>query len=295
MAPVDSSDRHGDDKATGQQQQQELMSSFFPSPPSYYKHFTPENIALAKRFVARLHSSKRKDEPILAASEDRDGGQEQQDWVKVQEGILREMGESPDRIDSLRDVDLQLLVEAPDITEIEREGHWLSFGQVWPVREELPSLLDMGVKQLYSLSEDNFQGQPLCRGFFRLLGAVCAERLKDVLSFPPPRGFTFMTARRQALHTLLHTILLTYLRLLGVLIDGPPSLAAEQARMTGSAPDSSFLGTQADSLIDHIRVAAINIHHLCNEWRPIQARETLKLLMRAQIEERKARTRDMSA
>lgn len=98
--------------------------------------------------------------------------------------------------------------------------------------------------------------------------------------------------RRQALQALLHTLLHTYLRLLSILTAGPPSLTAEQAAFQ-SGTQGDVIKTQADTAIEHIRIAAINIHHLCNEWRPIQARENLKLLMRSQIEERRRRTSEV--
>lgn len=56
-----------------------------------------------------------------------------------------------------------------------------------------------------------------------------------------------------------------------------------------------MIKTQADTAIEHIKLAAINIHHLCNEWRPVQARENLKMVMRKQIEERKRRTAEVKA
>lgn len=100
------------------------------------------------------------------------------------------------------------------------------------------------------------------------------------------------TDRRQALQALLHTVLHTYLRLLSILADGPPSLAAEQvAFQTGK--QGQVIKVQADTAIEHIRLAAINIHHLCNEWRPVQARETLKMLMKEQIEARRRRTSEV--
>jgi mediator of RNA polymerase II transcription subunit 7 len=109
--------------------------------------------------------------------------------------------------------------------------------------------------------------------------------------------------RRQALHALLHTLLHTYLRLLGALTSGPPSLHAETSFLSSlsSAPPPNLdsaaaalaLRTQADAAVAHIRLASINVHHLCNEWRPVQARETLRALMRAQIAARRRKTDEL--
>jgi mediator of RNA polymerase II transcription subunit 7 len=80
---------------------------------------------------------------------------------------------------------------------------------------------------------------------------------------------------------------------LTILVQGPPSIVAEEAAFHAAPHDPAALKTQSDSAIEHIRLAAINIHHLCNEWRPIQARETMKLMMRNQIEDRKDRIAEM--
>jgi len=43
-------------------------------------------------------------------------------------------------------------------------------------------------------------------------------------------------------------------------------------------------------LVDHIRIAGTNMHYLINQLRPVQARETLKMMMRTMIDDRKAKT-----
>jgi len=99
--------------------------------------------------------------------------------------------------------------------------------------------------------------------------------------------------RRQALHSLLRTVLHTYLRLLSVLLQGPPSIPSEQEQF--KKDPSKLLTTQADQLIEHIKLCTINIHHICNEWRPVQAREMIKLILRNQIEERRERIEEMKS
>jgi len=74
-------------------------------------------------------------------------------------------------------------------------------------------------------------------------------------------------------------MLRTHLDVLNVLLLPPPTLQAMES------PQSDI-----GHLVDHIRVAATNMHYLVNELRPIQARETLKLMMRAMIDDRKAKT-----
>lgn len=89
--------------------------------------------------------------------------------------------------------------------------------------------------------------------------------------------------RREALRRLLQTLLLSYLQLVHSIVQGPPSIAHH-------GPDET---TNGQRLIAHIRTTAINMHHLCNELRPVQARETLKSMLREQIDERKRRTEEL--
>jgi heme exporter protein D len=58
---------------------------------------------------------------------------------------------------------------------------------------------------------------------------------------------------------------------------GPTSLS------TPAGPTTS----KTDQIVSHIELAAFNIHGLCNELRPRQARETLKLIMRQQAREKR--------
>ena len=89
--------------------------------------------------------------------------------------------------------------------------------------------------------------------------------------------------RREALRRLLQTLLLSYLQLVHSILQGPPSIVHHAADET----------TNGQRLIAHIRTTAINMHHLCNELRPVQARETLKSMLREQIDERKRRTDEL--
>lgn len=141
----------------------------------------------------------------------------------------------------------------------------------------------MGVKQLYATPND-FEGSRFCIS----PASILSSGLNLTSLLPTDR-----TGRRRALHALLHTLLHTYLRLLTILVQGPPSLLAEEAALHAAPHDPSALKTQSDSAVEHMRIAAINIHHLCNEWRPIQARETMKLMMRNQIDERTLRIGEM--
>lgn len=100
-----------------------MMSSFFPSPPSYISHFTPSNVALAHRLVAL---------PSFSYEEYR-RDYSPATWKDRQATLLEELDTSQDVTDSVRDLDLVTLVKPPDVSLIEEDGHWMSFGQAWPV------------------------------------------------------------------------------------------------------------------------------------------------------------------
>jgi len=84
--------------------------------------------------------------------------------------------------------------------------------------------------------------------------------------------------RSEALKSLLNTVLHSYLDLIGLVLRGPPSIRTAE---DGGGPSA------IQQNLDHIRTVCINMHQLLNELRPAQARETLKLLMRSQIEIRR--------
>ena len=98
------------------------MSSFFPSPPAAYRSFTPRNLALARQLVAHPAFVPLRSLP--------DGTPNNYD------DILRDLHVGQEEIDRLNaaSLDLTTLVKPPDVDLIEEDGHWMAFGQVWPVR-----------------------------------------------------------------------------------------------------------------------------------------------------------------
>ncbi|KAK4053596.1 hypothetical protein OIO90_003835 [Microbotryomycetes sp. JL221] len=142
-------------------------------------------------------------------------------------------------------------LDPPDIDDVVKTGSYNVFGDTWPVDEQLPSLGDMGVTEMFDKSQD----------------------------------------RTQSLLTLLRAMLVTYTQLVSALLEPPPSLSAiEQAQQQGQVEPGQEPPTDPERLVEHIRLISINMHHLVNELRPIQARETLKNMMRQQIERRKTKT-----
>lgn len=77
--------------------------------------------------------------------------------------------------------------------------------------------------------------------------------------------------RVAALQTLAKSLLLNYVELVGVL---------------GLVPE------RFPEKVEHIRIILINMHHLINEYRPHQARETLISMMQEQLVEQKTKLTD---
>ncbi|GAA5846310.1 hypothetical protein JCM11251_008028 [Rhodosporidiobolus azoricus] len=112
------------------------------------------------------------------------------------------------------------------------------------------------------------------------------EKLPSLEEMGVQETFERGADRKQSLQTLLRTLLLTYTQLLDALLAPPPSLAHPRPPL----PDGSQPPTDPERLSEHMRLIAINMHYLVNELRPVQARETLKQMMREQIALRRAKT-----
>ncbi|KAM0786003.1 hypothetical protein ACM66B_006821 [Microbotryomycetes sp. NB124-2] len=139
-------------------------------------------------------------------------------------------------------------LDPPDVDDIIKHGSYSVFGDTWPVEEQLPSLADMGVREMFDKGHE----------------------------------------RSQSLSTLLRAMLVTYTQLVSSLLQPPPSLEATERYM--AQHDGQEPPTDPERFVEHIRLISINMHHLVNELRPVQARETLKNMMRQQIERRRAKT-----
>lgn len=115
------------------------------------------------------------------------------------------------------------------------DGPYRSFGEIWQTEDKLPTLSDTGIKQLYSNSEGN------------------QDRIFE-------------------LKKLLHSLLIQFIELAGIMSISPESFPAK---------------------IEDIRVLLINMHHLLNEYRPHQSRESLILLMESQLEDKRREIADL--
>ncbi|KAI5807914.1 MED7 protein-domain-containing protein [Peziza echinospora] len=126
-----------------------------------------------------------------------------------------------------------------------------SFGETWMIPDVLPTLPQMGITQLYTdpttTSTDSITTSP-------------APATASTTTSPPSN------TRALSLLRLSKSLLLSYLELLSLLSVNP--VASTQK-------------------VSDLRTIIINMHHLINEYRPHQARETLILMMEEQIEKSK--------
>ena len=154
------------------------------------------------------------------------------------------------------------------------DGEWRVFGARYRLKDELPRLEDGQIRRLFPEPE---------------------ERDQDGKHFD----------RATILKRLAKSLLLNFLELNGLLATQPEAVrhitqasiypAASLAKhfslhCIGIGVRVSNTDIQAEDKITDIRDLFINFHHLINEYRPHQARESLISLMQSQLDRRRAET-----
>lgn len=166
---------------------------------------------------------------------------------------------------SLPDFDLKRELEPPNVDWIEEDGGYTVFGQLWPIPDKTPTLEELGIPVLY----------------------------------PPDNA-----DRKELLLTLLQTLLQTYREIIADLLKPAqpydvwvsavpdPSLSVEDPQQQkGTNPGFWTQSTEAKDGLKHIQNVVANMQFLINELRPVQAKETLKLIMQMQLERRRQETK----
>ncbi|KAJ9475533.1 Mediator of RNA polymerase II transcription subunit 7 [Pseudozyma hubeiensis] len=269
----------GDNAVAGPSNSNQISTSFFPPPPQVYKKFTKRNL----RYLDILNShALANDEPswdqldatqrlerqnaILrhhTSTTSKTSASEQQDDdvdMAVVEDIADDQGS-----DGLPDFDLKAELEPPNVDWIEEDGGYTVFGQLWPIPDVTPSLEQLGIPVLYPLEG---------------------------------------TDRKELLLTLLRTLLQTYREITGDLLKPAqpydvwvpavpdPNLTPEQQQQQmATNPGFWTQSTEAKDRLKHMQNVVVNMQFLINELRPVQAKETLKLIMQMQLERRKQETK----
>lgn len=155
------------------------------------------------------------------------------------------------------DWDILLEMEPPNVDWIKQDGSYKCFGEQWPIEDMLPSLEQMGMPRLF-----------------------------------PVKG-----NRSDILLTLLRTLLKSYLSLVNLILFTPQEYFTADKDPLSGQPNSD-LGQWRFVTQDRAREindVCINITHLLNEIRPLQAREQLRDLMRSQLERRQQETKLIQA
>lgn len=169
----------------------------YPPPPPYYKFFTAENVSKVNQ------------------------------WIKEYEDpVTHELLQVPED-------ELQFLIPP---SRPEGETYRL-FGNVWQFEDRMPTLTEMGVKQLFE-SEDGTSNEDQSSSLTRI----------------------------NELKKLFKSLLLNFLEIIGIVSKNP---------------------TLYPPKLEDIRIILINIHHLLNEYRPHQARESLILMLANQVQSKK--------
>ncbi|KAI9803569.1 MAG: hypothetical protein M1825_001912 [Sarcosagium campestre] len=131
-----------------------------------------------------------------------------------------------------------------------------SFGDYYNLDARLPSLAEQGIEQLYTSPVTPSLSQPA--DTTSTTAAAAATAVEEDSSW-----------RTSALSKISKSLLVNFLELVGVLSVDP---------------------SQYGPKIEHLRTLFINAHHLLNEYRPHQARETLILMMEEQLAATRAET-----
>lgn len=122
--------------------------------------------------------------------------------------------------------------------EVPRANQYRGYGSLWALENSIPSLKDLGWKQLYSDEDELITSQ----------------------------------AKIDELHKLLDSLLLNFLELVG-------GVSVE--------PSKFYLK------IEDLKLILINMNHLLNTYRPHQTRESLIMLLKKQIESKRAEINDI--
>ncbi len=146
-----------------------------------------------------------------------------------------------------------------------------SFGNLWQINDKIPKLKDMGVTQLYpssdSISQDVTNEDPITHESTTTTTITTTDPAKiDPKTNPEPGEELSSFERIQQLNKLLKSLLLNFLELIGIM---------------GVSPE------QFPNKLENIHTILLNFHHLLNEYRPHQSRESLILLLTKQIESKK--------
>lgn len=208
------------------------LASTYPFPPSYFTYFTDENVKKVKEF-------------------------EKQSGLKAGSNNSNNPGSSnnpgnPTQNEPPFPLSVLIPPKKPD-TKVYR-----SFGNQWQFNNAIMSLKDVGIPQLYDVDE-----QKEDEGGVKQDGIKKEEEEEEKEGRGKAEKKANTHTRSQELKKLVHSLLIKFVELCGVM-----SLSPEQFPAT----------------VEEMRVILINAHHLMNEYRPHQSRESLLMLLQQQVD-----------
>lgn len=279
------------------------IADLYPPPPPYYKFFTDKNIARVNEWIKK-HEYRQPNDQLEdigkenstaaqptndvanpSSSDNEDNNKDNQE-SKDENAIKGKESESDQdklkkgELDKYPENELQFLLPPK-----KPEGQtYRLFGNIWQFEDRIPTLTEMGVEQLYSddvtaTNEETIKPEikPEQNG---QAGGQLTVRDEDHTSRDQETPKTKKEQETQLnlqdqsaslkrineLKKLFKSLLLNFLELIGIISKNP---------------------TLYPTKLEQIRIILINIHHLLNEYRPHQARESLILMLTNQLKSKR--------
>ncbi|ANB15256.1 Med7p [Sugiyamaella lignohabitans] len=234
------------------------ISSVYPPPPWYYKHFTKANIEKFEQLQRERKEQKPNDLETTIKGEQGNDGIQPTVSVKIETETSEpsQPAELAKTVDESSEKPLEFplnLLEPP--TRPPNTTSYRGFGNIWQVDDKLLPLEEVGIRQLY---QDIGKGSN---------GTVVASSSSEVVPIASESVQASHKEQIWELKKLLKSVLVNFLELVGIMATAPEKFPAK---------------------VEDIRVIVINMHHLLNEYRPHQARESLVLLIEDQIQTRRS-------
>lgn len=256
-----------------------FTASIFPPPPGEWGLFTANNLELKARLseipegewdgLSPAERLRRQEALLEGAPVD--------GYASVPApGTLAEDNRATDALESNPDqIDVLLSLSPPRADWIVVEGRYSCFGAVWPIQETLPPLAVLaaapgsGISQLYppSLPPESPGKEP---------------RTLD---------------KREAMMSLLRSLLLAHYQLVGILTAPPREYVANEPISVPLGvpppPPRMTWRNEAMDLAAFMRNVAVNIQHLINEMRAPQAQLDAEAYLSAQLQRRRGQIQHM--
>lgn len=229
------------------------LSTVFPPPPAQYKYFTNENIEKLAAWKQRHASTDMNVLTDMMTDSFQEEAKEEakseakdatEEKEKNEDGNDNNGSKNYSKKEMPEELEHPLDLLVPPTPP--QNGTYRSFGSVWQTNDKLQSLKDMGITQLYTLREES-KDKDATSG---------AEGENEV------NGGGGIQDRIFELKKLLRSVLVQFVELTGIMSISPESF-----------PDKT----------EDVRTTLINVHHLLNEYRPHQSRESLILLMEDEL------------